>query len=109
MPALVDNLNVWNTCLAILRENGYQLSLRADDPETELTECFWVAEKDGYDLWASDPIQLLGLSFVHCYHAPKGPPTSYWWRIEGPDIIEELVQARWPEENNGGEQRPDTE
>ena len=78
MPALGDNLNVWNTCLAILRERGYTLSLEADDPNADLAKCFWVAEKDGYDLWASDPIQLLGLASIHAYHSPQLPPKPDW-------------------------------
>jgi len=104
MPALCDNLNVWNTCLAILREHGYDLSIEADDPNADLSDCHWVATKDGYDLWASDPIQLLGLSSIHGYHAPKEPPSDYWWRIDGPDIMDELIQKRWPERETLGEQ-----
>lgn len=92
MPALGDNLNVWNTCLLILRDQGYELSIEADDPDTDLEDCFWVATKDGYDFWAGDPIQLLGLSAIHTLKAPVEPPKPYWWRIDGPDIMDELIQ-----------------
>lgn len=95
MVALGDNTNVWNTCLLILREQGYLLSLRSDDPDADLSQCFWVAEKDGYDLWASDPIQLLGLAADHQYKSPSGPPAPHWWRVEGADILDELVTAKW--------------
>ena len=97
MPALGDNRNVWNTCLAILRKHGYDLSLHSDDPDADLEDCFWIAKKDGYDLWASDPIQLLGLASIHSYHSPGDPPTPYWWRIDGPDIVDELCGTRWPD------------
>ena len=96
MPALGDNANVWNTCLLILRQNGYLLRLESDDPETTLENCFWVAEKNGYDLWASNPIELLGLAAIHQHQKPIGPPTSYWWRIDGEDIVNELCEAQWP-------------
>jgi hypothetical protein len=105
MPALVENMNVWNTCLRILRSHGFQLSLRSDDPNADLAACFWVAEKDGYDLWAGDPIQLLGLAAIHSYHSPTiSPPEPYWWLVGGEDIIDELCEDRWPDEDvSGGE------
>ena len=92
-------MNVWNTCLAILRERGYELSLEADDPEADLTECIWVAKEGEYDLWASNPIQLLGLASIHRYHNPAKPPASYWWMIENVDIMDELIEKRWPDDD----------
>ena len=97
MPALGDHVNVWNTCLLIIRSSGYLIRLEADDSGADLDECFWVAEKNGYDLWASNPIELLGLVKIHEFQSPAGAPQSYWWRLEGDDIVEELIGKRWPD------------
>ena len=97
MPVLGDNINIWNTCLRILRKNGFKLWIEAEDQSTDISDCFWCAEKNGYDFWASNPIELLGLVAVCEHKAPNGPPNPYWWKVEGDDIYDELIQKRWPE------------
>jgi hypothetical protein len=99
MPALGSHLNVWNTCLIILRERGWKLGLEGDE-EADLTKiCMWSAEKNGYDLWADNPIELLGLAAVYDQQAPTGEPEPYWWRVEGDDIYDELLEAKWPDDD----------
>ncbi len=98
MPALVDNRNVWNTCLRILKNEGFSLRLCSDDPDADMSECFWVAEKNGYDLWASNPIELLGLSKIYEAKKPTGKLTPYWWVVEGEDIVDRLAEEKWPDD-----------
>jgi hypothetical protein len=97
LPALVDNINVWDSCLRVLKEEGYQLRLYSDDPEADLLDCHWIAEKDGYDLWASNPIELLGLAKLHQFKSPKKEIEPYWWGVEGEDIQDQLIDAKWPD------------
>ena len=85
--------NVWNTCLFILRERGYRLFLVGRDAPELLSQCTWNAERAGMKLRADNPIELLGLAAVHDYHQPTAD-IPYWWRIEAPDIVQEL-QAAW--------------
>ncbi len=97
MPALSSHLNVWNTCLRILRERGWNLGIEGET-EADLSECLWSAHKSGYELWGDNPIELLGLAAVYEHHAPTGPQDPYWWRVEGDDIYDELIESRWPAE-----------
>lgn len=97
MPALGSNANVWNTCLRIIRDCGFELRLESDDPEADMMDCFWVAEKNGYDLWAGNPIELLGLVKIYECTNPKNEVVPYWWVVKGTDIIDELAERKWPE------------
>lgn len=76
MPALSYYTNVHNTALVILQRKGYRVwTQRGPD-------CF-CAEKDGWDFWAEDPVQLLGLTAIHDFHHPSAFG-EYWWRIDEP-------------------------
>lgn len=86
--------NVWNTCLFILREQGYRLFLTGDpDALGTISQCTWNAEKDGIHLRGDNPIELLGLARIHEYHRPA-MDTPYWWRINSENLIAEL-EAEW--------------
>jgi len=97
MPALSSHLNVWNTSLRILREQGWNLGIEGET-EADLSQCMWSAQKSGYELWADNPIELLGLAAVYEHQAPTGPPAPYWWAVEGGAVYDELIEARWPGE-----------
>jgi hypothetical protein len=83
--------NVYNTCLLIVKERGYRLSI--DDAGVS-SPTIWVAEKDGYDFRADNPIELLGLIAVYEYRQPDGPPKPYWWNVDEPDIFMELLHGK---------------
>ena len=85
--------NVWNTCLLIMRQRGYRLFLLGDPDEGgSISLCTWNAEKDGMKFRAENPIELLGLIAIREHQCPAAE-TSYWWRIEGPNLIAELESA----------------
>ena len=96
--ALAENLNVHNTCLNILKKRGYKLWLHSDDPDADVLESFWCAEKNGYEFLATNPIELLGLASIYEF---KGEPTeeeqSYWWVVDDEDVYDQILEARWPE------------
>ena len=79
--------NVWNTCLLIIRDLGYRLYLTGTDPT--LASCAWNAERDGIKLRGDNPIELLGLVAIH-EHIKPNDDVSYWWRIDGPNVVAEL-------------------
>jgi len=47
---LSSNINVWNTCLRVLRLQGFALRVDGEtsDDGCDLTEALWIAEKDGF-------------------------------------------------------------
>jgi hypothetical protein len=91
-PGLFSHVNVWNTCLLLLREYGYTLrasghAVHRDYP----SRLRWHATMpDGKDLSAPTPIELLGLASLHRYHRPS-VDKDYWWRIDGPWLLDELI------------------
>jgi len=90
---LFSYLNVWNTCLLILRQRGYRLFLLGDPDEAGyISRCTWNAEKDGMKFRADNPIELLGLIAIRDHQCPQAD-TPYWWRIEGPNLMAELESA----------------
>jgi hypothetical protein len=95
---LSSHINVWNTCLRILRQRGFALrvsgELRADGGYP--TDALWIAEKDGFYFCADNPIELLGLVAVHDFVRPR-EDVPYWWQVEGSDIYAELMEAAFPD------------
>jgi hypothetical protein len=91
MAALGSHGNVYNTCLLILKAHGFSLSIEDSDEGNDSSSTIWMAEKNGYDFHADNPIELLGLVSIYEYHRPDGEPTPYWWSIDGPDIFKDLI------------------
>jgi hypothetical protein len=79
MPDLSSYINVFNTALVIVERKGW--SLRYDK-----TQDFWFAQKNGWELLADNPIELLGLVSIYEYHSPK-KRVEYWWKIDEPDLL----------------------
>lgn len=97
MSSLSAHPNVWNSCLLLLREQGYALSLDCPDSQRQgLEECDWLARRDGCELRAGDPLTLLGLAGLH-QRAATATSEPYWWSLEGPDIVAELCEQIWGE------------
>lgn len=95
--SLVAVQNVWNSALRVLKARGYNLSLTCSrHPEVGWVErvnhLTWLAEKDGYQLVAGNPIELLGLAGVFEFQVPKHNE-PYWWVVEGEDLMEQLLST----------------
>jgi hypothetical protein len=96
---LASHCNVYNTCLLILRRRGFALRVvgeRAPDgcypPDAR-----WIAEKGDFYFCGDNPIELLGLVAVYDHVQPK-EDKPYWWRLDGPDVWMELMEAAFPDE-----------
>lgn len=82
--------NVWNTCLLLLQQSGFDLELSGKpDPHGNSTHTSWNAHKNELRLKASNPIELLGLAKIH-EETETVMDKEYWWRIEGPDLVTKL-------------------
>lgn len=89
--------NVINTCLLIIKEKGYSLSVEGElDTEGGLASELWIAEKDGFKFMADNGIELLGLIAIYDFKKPK-EDTPYWWKIDGPDLWREVVHKTFPD------------
>jgi hypothetical protein len=82
MPDLSAYLNVYNTALVVLERKGWLLRY---DKERG----WWFAQKDGWELLADDPMQLLGLVAIFEHHDPK-EKTEYWWKIDEPNLLSQF-------------------
>lgn len=100
--------NVYNTCLRILRAKGWTLSVEGQyEPEgvsIDPSTLIYRAVRGEFGLIAHNPAELLGLAAVYEYVQPE-KPESYWWHVDGPDILRELWDAAdWqPAESDGEE------
>ena len=96
---LASHLNVHNTCLLILKARGFTLEVSGDkDPEGGYPDrFFWKALKDNFYFCADNPIELIGLVAVYDYLKPSDD-LDYWWRIDGADIYDELLEKAFSDE-----------
>lgn len=95
---LATHANVYNTCLRILRDRGFELMISGDRLRHDVSypvEVYWVAQKDGWRFSADNPIELLGLVAIYDYKQPR-EEQSYWWHVDGPDIWTELMDSAFP-------------
>jgi hypothetical protein len=93
--SLSSSGNVHNTCLRILRQRGFALSVDGEQDADGCypTDCLWIAEKEGYRFAADNPIELLGLVAIYDHVQPQGEAKGYWWHVDGPDLWREWMQA----------------
>jgi hypothetical protein len=82
MLNLSSYLNVYNTCLVILRRRGFVLAY-------DRTNDSWSAQKDEYSFRADNPIELLGLTTIFEEIQPQDR-NEYWWMLREPNILAEL-------------------
>ena len=82
MPHLSSYPNVFNTCLVLLRQEGFTLNYNKSNDT-------WEASKNGFSFLADNPIELLVLAAIFQKLEPK-ENTEYWWRISSPNIVSEL-------------------
>lgn len=93
MSRLSSHTNVYNTCLRLIREKGYNINLEGDTDEDDIIipdSLIWIAEKGEYDFLAHNPIELLGLVCIHEKIQPE-KDEPYWWSVDGEDIYSELM------------------
>lgn len=82
MTQLSSYPNVFNTCLVLLRREGFNLAYdKAND--------VWKAERNEFQFKADNPIELLGLVSIYQKLQPKDQK-EYWWQINEPNILDEL-------------------
>jgi hypothetical protein len=89
---------VYNTCLRILRARGFELEV-SGEPQADGSypvECLWIARRDGFYFCGDNPIELLGLVAVYDYVKPT-EDRPYWWKVEGPDVEGDLLEAAFPD------------
>jgi hypothetical protein len=82
MSQLSSYPNVFNTCLVLLRRDGFSLVYDKVNDE-------WTSEKNGFSFRADNPIELLGLATIYGKLQPK-EQKEYWWQINEPNILAEL-------------------
>jgi len=92
MASLSSALNVYNTCLLILRSKGYVLSFQ----KFENDAIWWRAKINEYDFLASNPIELLGLVAIYEFKQPSDVPKDYWWKVEGEfdELLEQFIELK---------------
>jgi len=103
MKQLTSHANVYNTCLRILRERGYELRLEGEvDAEGIIipSSLNWVALVSDYQMNAHNPIELLGLIAIYEERNPKPDSDSYWWSVSGPDIYRELMDRTFADDDD---------
>jgi hypothetical protein len=90
-----SHVNVYNTCLNILRRRGFRLWVDVSEDEEDCFRCrdIWQAESEDASFTAHTPVELLGLAAIYDYVKPGLNPESYWWSVDGPDIWSELLNA----------------
>ncbi len=60
----------------------------------------WIARKGEFYFCADNPIELLGLVAIYDYVQPD-EDRDYWWKVAGPDVERELLQAAFPDPKEG--------
>ena len=89
MPDLSSNVNVYSTAMAILDKEGWQLgAIPIPYKEENGIIGLYEAKKDGVELLADNPLELLALAKINDYHKPHDRK-PYWWSIES-TVLEEL-------------------
>jgi hypothetical protein len=90
---LASHCNVYNTCLLILRQRGFDLEVSGEkQPDGSYpVDKLWIARKGDFYFAADNPIELLGLIAIYDHLQPN-VDVDYWWKIKGPDIELELKQ-----------------
>ena len=109
---LSSHANVYNSCLLILRDRGFELEVSGDQKDAGgyPTDLLWIARKDGFTFSADNPIELLGLVAIFDIKQPaedrsywwtvEGPEDrSYWWTVEGPDVWTQLMEIAFPDKD----------
>ena len=82
MRKISSNGNVYNTALLFLEDAGYAVEINNKDKT-------WVATSDAAILIASNPIELLGLLYVHRNVDASRVEERWWWT--GTDVLTRII------------------
>lgn len=85
MPALSYHSNVHDSALALLRRKGFQVW---KDGQSQ----HYGAERDGWDFFAYDPVELVGLVAMFEASAPAAY-CEYWWRDDSARGLEQTLPS----------------
>jgi hypothetical protein len=97
---LFSHRNVFNSCILLAISKGFSVLLTGGpDPNDEPSLCGWRAKKGDVELDGDNPIELAGLIALYEHHRPT-KAKDYWWRIEGPDVLDE-VRKKWEAKHFG--------
>ena len=92
MPDLSSHTNVYSSAIALLHIRGWTITINAVDYELEDS---WIASyeasRDGTEILADNPLELLALAAIHEHHHPHSKE-AYWWLIESdePELLGRL-------------------
>jgi hypothetical protein len=105
MASLCSHVNVWESCLQILRRHGWALRV-VPSPDDEGQDAYEAVLGD-IDLLADNPIELLGFAAIHDEVRPAGH-APYWWVVKPTGGEERLhdrlvVEARARQEARAAE------
>ena len=91
--------NIWDPCLRLVADRGWEVSASFNDPHDPNERALWVATKEGVRLCADNPIELLGLLAVFDARW-TGQHEPYWWvreRDRAPSQYRRALDARHAE------------
>lgn len=78
MSNLSSHPNVYETCLQLLADKGWRIATNLSDQDAPDS---WVGLRGDVELWADNPIELLGL--VAVWEARWPGQYEAWWWIRG--------------------------
>jgi hypothetical protein len=76
--------NVYNKCLQLLKNEGFQVSVDYNVKE-------WRAINNDAELRGDSPVELVGLLLVHKSVKPNATK-DHWWRDDPEDLISEIIK-----------------
>ena len=78
---IMNHVNVYGSCLGILRVRGWAVSATTSPYESEdWSNGSFTARREGVKLVADNPLELLGLTMLAEHSTPTREP--YWWRVD---------------------------
>jgi hypothetical protein len=80
--------NTDGPALLLLTSKGYALSLRYENPATDVYTTVWEAEKDGNGFSATSPVELLGLVALG-----EGRGENWKTRPGEPDLLKAFQES----------------
>ena len=86
---LGDHPNVFSTCIEILNIQGWKIEIIPEPYENEdKLYSHIIATRNKTQIYAADPLKLLGLAAIDNFNQPHGEK-PYWWSIKG-NLYEQL-------------------
>jgi len=99
MHQVESHPKMYNLCLRVLQRRGWTLHVeRTADRYGRIdpVRVCWIATINEYELYAFNPIELLGLAEIYEHKGPNQPSGPYWWTVDGPNIWDQLIEQAFP-------------